>query len=141
MGQRSTSQTRATPTYRVFVSHATADKRLAVILCNKLDDVGVISFRDDKDIDGGDEIRARIIEEVRRSDEFVVIVTPRSTKRQWIWFELGLAMMRRNLRIVPIIAGATADQIPAPIQWRKAWKWSDLDRYLETVKGRAKGKS
>lgn len=140
MGKRPTATVPATPGYRVFVSHATADKRLAVILCRKLEQLGVIAFRDDKDIDGGEEIRERIIEEVRRSDEFVVIVTPRSAKRQWIWFELGLAMMRR-IRIVPIMAGASAGHIPAPIQWRKAWKWSDLGRYLSTVEARAKGKT
>jgi hypothetical protein len=38
------------PTYRVFISHATADKWIARILCEKLEEIGAETFRDDRDI-------------------------------------------------------------------------------------------
>lgn len=46
--------------YSVFVSHATADKWLAKTLCEKIEETGAATFRDDRDIDGGDDIPDRI---------------------------------------------------------------------------------
>ncbi|MBI1918829.1 MAG: toll/interleukin-1 receptor domain-containing protein [Planctomycetes bacterium] len=43
--------------YRVFVSHATADKWIAKTLCEKIEGVGATTFRDDRDINGGDDER------------------------------------------------------------------------------------
>jgi hypothetical protein len=40
--------------YQVFVSHATADKWIARVICEKLEQVGATTFRDDRDIAGGD---------------------------------------------------------------------------------------
>ncbi len=47
---------KAKPAYRVFVSHATADKWVARMICEKIEAVGAITFRDDRDIEGGDSI-------------------------------------------------------------------------------------
>ncbi|REJ72873.1 MAG: TIR domain-containing protein, partial [Planctomycetota bacterium] len=52
--------------YQVFVSHATADKWLAVTLCEKIEATGATTFRDDQDIDGGDDIPERIRTEIKR---------------------------------------------------------------------------
>lgn len=57
--------------YQVFVSHATADKWLATTLCEKIEAAGASTFRDDRDIDGGDDIPERIRTEIKRSREFV----------------------------------------------------------------------
>ncbi len=46
--------------YRIFVSHATVDKWVAKVICERLDAAGVTTFRDDRDIDGGDKIPERI---------------------------------------------------------------------------------
>ena len=50
--------------YQIFVSHATADKWLAITLCEKLEKAGASTFRDDRDIDGGDDIPERIRVEI-----------------------------------------------------------------------------
>jgi hypothetical protein len=42
--------------YQVFVSHATADKWLAKAICEKFEATGAATFRDDRDIRGGDDI-------------------------------------------------------------------------------------
>jgi hypothetical protein len=36
--------------YQVFVSHATADKWIAKVICERIDATGATSFRDDRDI-------------------------------------------------------------------------------------------
>ena len=44
---------RAKP-YQVFISHATTDKWLAKVLCEKIEATGATTFRDDRDIQGGE---------------------------------------------------------------------------------------
>lgn len=55
---RPRSAARARP-YQVFVSHATSDKWLAKAICEKIEATGAVTFRDDRDIHGGDDIRMR----------------------------------------------------------------------------------
>jgi len=88
--------------YRIFVSHATADKWLATIVCEKLEAAGATTFRDDRDIDGGDDIPERLRQEISRSKELVVLVTPESVNRPWVLLEVGGAWLK-GMRITPIL--------------------------------------
>ncbi len=54
--------------YLVFISHATADKWIAKTLCEKIESVGAVTFRDDRDIAGGDDIPEQIRREIVRSN-------------------------------------------------------------------------
>ncbi len=77
--------------YQIFVSHATADKWLAVTLCEKREEAGPTTFRDDRDIDGGDDIPERIHVAIKRSRELVLLLTPNSVNRPWVLLEVGAA--------------------------------------------------
>ena len=46
--------------YQIFVSHATTDKWLARTICEKIEGTGATTFRDDRDISGGDDIPEEI---------------------------------------------------------------------------------
>jgi len=127
--------------YQVFISHATADKWLAKILCEKIESIGAKTFRDDRDIKGGDIISDEIFAEIKRSKEFVVLLTPTSVTRPWVLLEVGAACLCRWLRIVPIIYHVGLDPIPAIIQAKKAIQLNDLDTYLEELRERVKGKA
>jgi hypothetical protein len=133
-----TGNKRRTAPYRVFISHATADKYLARILCEKLEQRGVTTFRDDRDIDGGDDIPDRIQEEISRSNEFVVVLTPESVTRNWVLLEVGAAWIRK-LRIVAILYHIQVDPIPAIMKSKRAFQLNDLDQYLDEVEKRMKG--
>jgi hypothetical protein len=92
----------AAKAYRVFVSHATADKFVARTFCEKIDAVpGVVTFRDDRDIRGGDHIPEVIWDEVRAADELLVLLTPTAVTRIWVGMEIGMAYACGK-RIVPI---------------------------------------
>ena len=84
------------PGYQVFVSHATADKWVAKVICEKIESTGASTFRDDRDIDGGDDIPEKIRQQIIRSREMVVLLTPESVDRLWVLFELGAAWGRRS---------------------------------------------
>ena len=72
------AKSRTIPSYRVFVSHATHDKWIAKILCEKMQAHGATVFRDDRDIEGGESIPERICDEIEACDELVVLLTPES---------------------------------------------------------------
>jgi hypothetical protein len=126
--------------YQVFVSHATADKWIARVLCEKLEAAGAVTFRDDRDIDGGDDIPDRLREEIERSQELVVLLTPQSVSRPWVFLEVGAAWFR-GLRIVAVRYHIEVDAIAATIKSKKSIDLNERDEYLAEVGRRVRGLS
>lgn len=130
---------RLSPTYQVFVSHATADKWIATTFCEKIDATGATSFRDDRDINGGDSIPESIRTQIQVSRELVVLLTPDSIERPWVLLEVGAAWGRRkNYRIVPVLCHVSFDAIPDIIEGKKAFHINEFDKYLTELKRRVK---
>ena len=125
--------------YQVFVSHATADKWLATTLCEKIELTGAKTFRDDRDIDGGDDIPETIRAEIKRSRELVVLLTPNSAGRPWVILEVGAAWgWSKSTRIIPIMCHVDVDPIPGMIKSKKAININDCPAYLAELRGRVK---
>lgn len=136
--RRSTSG-RNRPGYQVFVSHATADKWVAKVICEKIEKTGASTLRDDRDIDGGDDIPEEIRQQIKRSHEMVVLLTPESVGREWVLLEVGAAWgWRKNFRIVAILDHVGTDRIPEHIKSKKAIRINDLDQYIREVSSRVK---
>jgi len=126
-----------TSPYLVFVSHATADKWIAKTLCEKIEAVGAVTFRDDRDIAGGDDIPEQIRQHIIRSNEMVVLMTPESVNRQWVLVEVGVAWGRRqNARIIAILCHVKVDNIPNIIRSKKAVPINSFDEYLKELRQR-----
>lgn len=97
------AQSSAKP-YQVFISHATADKWIARTICEKIEAVGATTFRDDRDIEGGDDIPEEIRRQIKRSKEILVLLTPQSIGRQWVILEVGAAWgWSKKIRITMIM--------------------------------------
>ena len=129
----------ARPKFQVFVSHATSDKWLAVTLCEKIEATGASTFRDDRDIDGGDDIPEEIRSQIKQSRELVVLLTPDSVDRPWVLLEVGAAWgWRKNYRIVPVLCHVTVDAIPDIIKGKKAFHLNEFDQYLKELRKRVK---
>jgi hypothetical protein len=126
--------------YRIFVSHATADKWVAKVLCEKLEAAGAVTFRDDRDIDGGDDIPDRLREEIEHSHELVVLLTPQSVARPWVLMEVGGAWIR-GIRIIAVRYHVEVDAIPATIRSKKSIHLNELDVYLAAVERRVRGRA
>ena len=127
--------TRKQSPYRVFISHATHDKWISKILCEKLEETGADTFRDDRDIEGGDSIPDVILSEIRSCDEIVVLLTPESVQRQWILVEIGIAIGVER-RIIPLFYHIDTEQIPDIIKSRRGLDLNDLDGYLTDLSKR-----
>jgi len=123
--------------YLVFVSHATADKWIAKVFCEKIEAVGAASFRDDRDINGGEDIPEEIRRQIGRSNEMVVLLTPESVERAWVHNEVGAAWGRRkNARIVAVLCHVGVDTLPGVIGSKKAVPINEFDGYLGELRER-----
>lgn len=125
--------------YQVFVSHATPDKWVARMICEKIEAIpGAATFRDDRDIQGGDDIPGVLLEQIDNSAELLVLLTPVSVARPWVLLEVGAAW-HAGLRIAPVWYHVEADKIPAILQKTKAYSLNDIDRYLAELRDRVQG--
>jgi hypothetical protein len=121
--------------YRVFVSHATADKWIAKTICEKIDTVpGCSTFRDDRDIGGGERIATALRAELVRSDELLLLFTPASLASRWVTLEVGAAW-GLGMRIVPVYYNTSIDQVALVSDFR-GYPLDDLERYLEGLRER-----
>lgn len=127
--------------FEVFLSHATYDKWIAKVLCEKLEGLGaqVHVWRDDRDIEGGDQIPDKIKKAIHDCDEFVVLLTPESVNREWVLIELGAAW-HRGCRIVPLYYHVDQESVPNIIRDTRGFHLNELDDYLKGLKERI-GKS
>lgn len=121
------------------MSHATADKWLACVLCEKIESVGATTFRDDRDINGGDDIPEAIRREIRRSKEMLVLLTPVSVASEWVKTEVGAAWGRRGgYRITALLCHVDFDLLPTMLKTKKAYSLNDADHYFAEVMERAR---
>jgi predicted nucleotide-binding protein len=126
--------------YQVFVSHATADKWLAQTICEKIEATGASTFRDDRDINGGDDIPEEIRRQIKLSKEIVVLLTPDSVDRQWVILEVGAAWgWSKRMRIIILMNHVSVDPIPDMIKNKKAINLNNIDHYLGELTIRIRG--
>lgn len=125
--------------YQVFVSHATADKWIAKVLCERIETTTATTFRDDRDIGSGDDIPGEIRRELVRSKEMVILLSPESVDRPWVLLEAGAFWgRRRNARIVAVLCHVQLDTIPDMIKSKKAIPLNDFDSYVTELAGRVR---
>ncbi len=111
------------------------------MLCEKIEQAGATTFRDDRDINGGDDIPERLRAEIKRSKELVVLLTPESYDRPWVLIEVGAAWGgRKNFRIVAILCHVTVEKIPDMLKSKKAFSLNDVGDYLEELAQRVRGR-
>src|SRR5262245_25752513 len=86
--------------YRVFVSHGWSDRWVASQMARVItSDAGAEAFIDIFDILKGDRIEDRVRQELPKCDELIVLLTPWSVRRNWVWSEVGGAWIL-GMRVV-----------------------------------------
>jgi hypothetical protein len=126
------SGTKRQSPYLVFVSHATHDKWIASVICEKIEVIGAQTFRDDRDIKGGESIPNAIVDTIEKCDEFLVLLTPESINRQWVLVEIGIAIGAR-VPIVPLLYHLDAEALPGIIRDHRAYSLNELEEYLDEL--------
>src|SRR6266566_4180327 len=119
--------------YQVFISHATADKGIAILLDAVLRARGIeATFRDDRDIEGGVKFKEQIKKQLRLSRECLILWTPRANESEWVRFEASIAD-NLDLHIVPLLYETEVKDLLPYLQDRSAVKLQDIEKYLIEV--------
>lgn len=108
-----------------FISHASADKLLAYIFTELLTEItagmakGFVSTRHE-DIEAGHDWFNEIHTALNKSKLTVVLLTPNSSRRQWVLYEYGYARCRAAVdksgetKVVPILIGMDHSKLEGP---------------------------
>jgi hypothetical protein len=129
----------------VFISHAGKDTWIAHRLSQDIQALGAETFLDAVDVETGDEAEARMRDGLDRCSELVVLLTPNSVDRPYVWIEIGVAWIQRK-RIIGILYGLTRRELvsregaPALLQGIQLRELTvdDVGKYLKELERRIK---
>jgi hypothetical protein len=130
-----------TPAPVVFISHSSLDDYIAKKMRDDVMRTGATAFLDAVDIEIGDEISDRIQKGLERCTELVVLLTPQSIQRRWIWMEIGGAWSQKK-RVSGIVHGMTIGDLlkepdmPGVVQERNLTLLNDFPDYVRQLKRR-----
>ena len=127
--------------YNVFVSHASGDTWIARQMANHIEEAGAGTFLDAVWIDHGDDFEDEVIGAADWCDEMVVLLTPWSVERQWLWMEVGLFLKQRK-RIVSVTYRLDVPiddhpRVPVPLKRRDSVSLEEFDAsYVDQLRSR-----
>jgi hypothetical protein len=105
---------------RLFISHAAADASLAAYIerqINNNTDFSAFRSSGSGHITPGTDWAAEIRKELRRADAFLLLLTPRSVNRPWLWFEAGAASYSGNTIFPATAGGLSVEEVPPPLSF------------------------
>jgi hypothetical protein len=125
---------------KVFISHGSHDSWIARQMARCIAECGVETFLDVYDIQTGDDWQDRLFAEIDATDELVVLVTPFSRDRVWLWVEIGAAM-KVNKPVRPILYGLSMRDLvksgnAGPLPGLHARSLNEFDSYLVELRAR-----
>ena len=128
--------------FKVFVSHGAADSWVARQIGRRIrEDCGADTFLDVDDIASGDNFKERIKEELQQAQELVVLFTPWSVTRSWVWLEVGAAWLLEK-RVIAVLHGLSITQFEELAGGKSIFEninildLNDFDRYLTELQSR-----
>lgn len=119
----------------VFISHCVLDSDLAKSVSRTLKTLSLGQIRtwystSDNYEEGfapGDVWFARICNEITQCKILVVLLTPNSIDKPWIYFESGIAKGSPDTRVMPLCIGINKDDIKPPLSHIQLYQLSDYD--------------
>ena len=118
------------PKVSAFISYAHEDGKLVGQAKSVLTDVGIDAFLAHEDINVSEPWQARILQELRRCDLFVVLFSARFMSSHWGLQEVGFAVSRPDVLIVPLSLDETVPcGFVSRLQGRRVPKAASHERY------------
>lgn len=123
---------------KVFISHASEDVWVARQIAANIQQRGAETFLDNADIRKGDDFEEAILAAAETCTELLVLFTPWSLGRRYVWMEIGVFFGRRQ-RIVGALHGVSAGDIagdrdvPVAIKRLDLLSINDIDRYFREL--------
>ena len=107
---------------RLFLSHAAVDAALALALANEIRGRSALEIfvaSQPGQIQTGEKWMQAIEAKLQTGDGYLLLLTPRSVERPWVWFEVGSVWFAQR-RILPVAAcGLRPNEIPYPLASRQ----------------------
>jgi hypothetical protein len=131
--------------YRVFFSHGGEDSFMVEDYFGpKIRASGAEVFIDNGEILYGDDFREQVFQQLQKCDEFLILLTPSSVQRPWIFAELGASIVR-GVRVVAIRYGVSEEDLRSLgvlsiLGTSKLLLPQDTARYVDQLRDRVKGK-
>lgn len=123
----------------VFISHSSRDTWVAKQIAGHISAAGATPFLDEAEVDVGEDFEENILTFLERAHELVVLLTPWSLDRPYVWAELGAAWSRR-IPIIGILHGMTATElqsregVPMFLKKRDLLDINQIELYFEQLK-------
>jgi len=134
----------ASKTARVFISHSGKDLWVARQIAAEVRRCGVTTFLDEADIAHGDDFDDELLKAEEQCSELLVLLTPWSLDRPYIWLEIGYFRKSRK-RIVAVLYGLSVEDAssdPRVLNLLKRLDMVDLnglESYLAQLRKRVGG--
>ncbi len=131
------------PAYRVFLSHGGADSFIVKHIEPKLVETGATVFVDRGQIKYGDDFRRMIFQELNSCQELLLLITPTSVSRPWIFAELGVAISR-SVRVIAVLYGVPEHELQSKgvlslLGTSHYVELNDIDQYYSELRARING--
>jgi len=123
----------------VFISHSGVDTWVAKQIARGIETCGAAPFLDEANIAVGEDFEDRIRDALYQAKELLVLLTPWSITRPYVWAEVGAAWFRR-IPIIGVLHGLTAGDIqsnpgiPVIIKRRDFIDLNDVEKYLDQLR-------
>ncbi len=118
----------------IFISHATANARLAKTLAEALESLGATTFLSSRagDIRADEDWWSGIKRALQEADAYIILLTPESTLRPWVNFEAGAAWFSEKQLLFVRVQALAPEDIPLPISSRQVYALDDGEQ-LEAI--------
>ena len=107
-------------------------------MAEKIEALGTFCWLDEKDLEGGNIVADEIIKGIDSCNEAIVLISPNSTRSQWLSFEVGgLRILRK--RVTPVLNNVTP-AVLAPMHDIKGIDLNRFDQFLAQLARRVQGR-
>src|SRR5688572_13589793 len=107
------------PRPHLYIIHSAADKALAVFVKSQCEEhvkgLRVFLASNAGDIPIGSEWLTEIQTNLQKATSFLLLLTPRSIERRWVWYEAGAAWLSKKPRFPVFAGGLNPGDIPFPL--------------------------
>jgi hypothetical protein len=119
----------APPHSLLYIIHAAADRDLAILIRARIKDLvpdlEVFLASRAGEIPTGEDWLAHIHQNLKAATSFLLLLTPRSVDRHWVWYEAGVAWSRGCQRLPVTTGGLDRANVHYPL---KAAQILDLEQ-------------
>jgi len=107
-----TQQQERAGTLRIFVSYSSDDRWFATLLLDRLANHSGVSVFATQNLSAAGDYRRRLKEELRAAGAFLVLLSPRSVRSNWVLYELGAAWALGKPIVAVLTDPAVRSKIP-----------------------------